>query len=911
MEALAGRAAERAVLRETLAAASRGRGGVVLVSGPAGIGKSALADAAVRAAADAGIAAVRGHALDDAGAPPLWPWLRAMRDWPEAAALPVADATDPHARFRLQVAVADAVRGRAGRGLLLVLEDLHWADTLTLLVLRHLAAELDDVGLVIVATHRDPGQGPLAAVLPDLVRGARTLPLDGLSAHEVAAWLPALVGRTDDDLARTLHERTAGNPLLIRLVAEHRATTGEDVAGRPDLRRLVLARVQGLPDRTRRLLDDIAILGERVPLRALAVLAGTDEGEILDRLAPALGAGILRRTGSGVRFEHALVRDAVYEELDPASAAAGHRAVAEALETVSAPAALVAAHWHRGGEDARAARWAERADDEARARAAHDDAIRFARRALEWSPDRDPAERARLHLRLAETLALADQVADALAACADAADLAEAAGRPDLLARAALVVHGSGNPLIFRVVPPICERALAALDAGEPGTGEDGLRARLLAQLAVAAAETEGGARPAELAADALRLAERSGDADALLDGLAARHLAICGVDTVGERLELGRRAVEAASVGARPVAALWGHLWRADACLQLGNLAAMDVEITAVERIADQRGSLVARWHATRMRAACAAQAGDFASARELNERARAMGLRVGDPSLIGLTYAFSVQLAVVRGDAGEVPSNWPQVIASAPPIPLTRVTVPTLHALEGDLDVARVEFEPFRSTVRTMPRGTRWTGTMTQLVHNAVLLHDAELAGELYDALVGIAPYFTGDGSGVVFGFGAGPRMLGDLALVAGRPDDALEHYRNAVAMNLRIGARPFVALSRLGWAQALIATGLEQDPQTQESARSLLARATAEFERLDMPGPLAVARSVPAAVSPLTAREREVAQLVAESLSNREIAARLFLSERTVETHVRNILAKLGFTTRTEIATWVVRR
>ena len=154
----------------------------------------------------------------------------------------------------------------------------------------------------------------------------------------------------------------------------------------------------------------------------------------------------------------------------------------------------------------------------------------------------------------------------------------------------------------------------------------------------------------------------------------------------------------------------------------------------------------------------------------------------------------------------------------------------------------------------------------------------------------------------------------LAGDLARMAGRPDEAIAHYRDAVAMNVRIGARPFTALSRLGWAQALLVRG---DGAELSEAAELATGAAAEFRRLDMPGRLATAAQVIETIeaarrtaSPLTTRESEVAVLVADALSNREIAARLVLSERTVESHVRSILAKLGFTTRTEIATWAVR-
>lgn len=406
--------------------------------------------------------------------------------------------------------------------------------------------------------------------------------------------------------------------------------------------------------------------------------------------------------------------------------------------------------------------------------------------------------------------------------------------------------------------------------------------------------------------------AERSGDPAAELDAIAARHLAITGVDTVAERLELGRRAIELGTSGERPIGALWGHLWRADSSFQLGNLAEMDREIDAVGHIARTRGSHVARWHELRMRAARSAQDGDFVAARASNGQARELGRRLGDFALFGLTYAFSVQLAVTRGDPGEMPADWAELVSHGPPWPLVQLTYPTVHALQGRHELARAEFERFRDATRTVPKGVRWTGTMIQLWHVAVLLEDAEVAADLYARLGDVGHYYTGDGSGVVFGSGSGSRMLGDLARVSGRPADALAHYRNATAMNLRVNARPHLALSRLGHAQALVALGVSRDPETDASLADVRDLAAAEFERLDMPGPLATARALKTHdTSPLTPRENEVAALVAQSMTNREIAARLFLSERTIESHIRSILAKLNFTRRTEIVTWVVRR
>jgi DNA-binding CsgD family transcriptional regulator len=195
-----------------------------------------------------------------------------------------------------------------------------------------------------------------------------------------------------------------------------------------------------------------------------------------------------------------------------------------------------------------------------------------------------------------------------------------------------------------------------------------------------------------------------------------------------------------------------------------------------------------------------------------------------------------------------------------------------------------------------------------------SAVWLDDTETADRVYRELSGLPPTYMADGSGVVFCGGSLERVIGDLALATGRLDQAICRYTNAIEMNARIGARAFLALSRLGLARSLAAKASPGDLPT---ARVLVTEAAAEFRRLDLPGPLAAADTLIAdidsaarAASPLSPRESEVASLIALALSNRQIAERLVLSERTVEAHVRSILAKLGYSTRTEIATWTIR-
>jgi DNA-binding CsgD family transcriptional regulator len=167
---------------------------------------------------------------------------------------------------------------------------------------------------------------------------------------------------------------------------------------------------------------------------------------------------------------------------------------------------------------------------------------------------------------------------------------------------------------------------------------------------------------------------------------------------------------------------------------------------------------------------------------------------------------------------------------------------------------------------------------------------------------------------GSGVVVLFGSLHWPLGRLAALLGRFDEALEHYATAVTINTRIGARPFVALARLDWADALRGRAAPGDIA---AALVLAGQAAAETRRLDMPGHFARAselvrqlRQAVAAQDPLTRREHEIAELVSAGLTNRAIADRLVLSERTVEGHVRNMLAKLQLANRTELAAWALR-
>ncbi len=929
-----GRGDELGQLRAALVAASGGAGRLVLLSGEPGIGKTRLAGAATEMAGEYGVPVAAGRAIDDPGMPPLWPWRGVSRSVPALAAVldGAAGSTDgsadsASARFAMFAAASEALAAAAAdHGLLVVLEDLQWADRSSLLLLHHLAGEITCSRLLVVATTRDVTGAPLAELLPALLRAgeARPIRLTGLSRADIAQWLrQRTTGADPDRLADRLLARTGGNPLFVRMLVERGpAALDEGLRGFPELQRLVLAHLNGLDDAARDLLDVASVLGEQLDPQVLAEVSGLSAaavGATLDRAA-ALGVLTAASEDAGLSFAHALVRDAVYEALGPSRRMSLHERAARALEQsgrAAARAGQIAVHWQRSGQPGWAAacmRWAREAARSATISLAYDEACQFtglALRAAEADPAVPGAQRAELTLEVARADYVAGHIEASLAHCRAAARLAGEADRPDLVAAAALVVTGVGDPSTTAAVEALCAQALLAVPAGDIAP-----RARLLARQAIAAAETGGGNRARELSAEALALAEASDDPDALLDGIHARHLSLCAPQFLAERRDLAVRAGQVARRARQPLAELWSHVWLVDAAFQAGDLAALDEQLGHIEQFATSHRHGLAWWHLYRLRASRAALVGDLPAAAEFNEAAREVATRIGAVSTTGMYYAFLNHIALLRGTVDpETGQGALAMMRLAPDIPLVRVFIPLLHVLMGDRDLARATFEEFRHLPGTIEVGLRWAALMTQIGTVAVLLDDTGTADRVYQAMSGLAPGYMGDGSGVVFCAGSMQRNVGDLALCTGRIDEAIRRYTQAIEMNARIGARPFLALSRLGLARALLTRA---DPGDLPTARALVTEATAEFRRLGLSFRLAEADALLAridaaarAADPLSPREAEVAGLIAQAMSNRQIAAHLVLSERTVETHVRSILAKLGYSRRTEIATWSLRR
>jgi len=940
---LAGRDQELAALRQWLAEALAGHGRLVVLSGPPGIGKTRLAEELADGARRSGQRVLWGRAVEEQGAPPLWPWRRilsAVGGVDEGAGLVGSGAADSArsddlaaARFRAAAAAADAVTAAAGAAdLLVVLEDMQWADHASLFLLRELAAELPGSRLLVLVTCRDTAADQWRASLGDLARlpGLQVLRLAPLNEAAVADILHAAGIAMDTELARAVHARSEGNPLYVATLARVLATrpgiapdadaVAQIAGGSAEISRLVSSLLRDVDDSGCGLLAAASVFGTDFGATLAAEVCETSQ-DVTRVLSAAEATGLVTRRpdrpGSW-RFTHALIRDGIYASLSEDQRIALHARAAVALEALAREApergGEVAAHLLRAAPDRavlrRAADWSVAAATAATAALAFEDAARYLATALAAaeSAGASDTDRAELLIELATAEYRAGQLATSLQHAAAAADAAERDRRLDLVASAALVVRGIGHQPVAATLLGLCDRALA--DSGcTPAR-----RARLLAQRASALAELGDLEAAALESAAAMTAAAATNDPTAELDAIRARVAALSAPQHRVERLQLGTRALELATVAGQPLAAVLAHAWRIDAAYQLLNLEAVDAEISQIARLAESTRLPLARWHLLRQQASRAALVGQLAIARDRSWEACRLAVRLQDPSGAGMSYAFALGLAIIRGYAAEIPPDFFDVSAAAPPIPAVRSGLARALFAVGRTDEARAVYETLRQLPATGDKDPRTLGALLQMMDLIIAFGDSEMAQAVYDLLHPHIADTGATGTGLVNLSGSLHWPLGRLAALLGHTEEALDHFAQAVTVNTRLGARPFVTLARLEWADTLRTRAADGD---YGPARVLARQAAIEARRLEMPGPANraehLAHELEQAIQagdPLTRREREIAELVSAGLTNRAIADHLVLSERTIEGHVRSTLAKLQLTNRTELAAWALR-
>ena len=837
---LVGRRPELAQLAEWRAKAMSGRTTVLLLEGAAGIGKSTLLDEFGR-----GARVLRGQGVAEEGAPAYWPWRQVFRQWlaetePTEAASILGDAADKIARivpeirrlagrsadlppstaeerFALFDQVTEFVTRMAGGGLVIVIDDLHWADPASLLLFGHLARGAVGASLLLVGAFRpyELRQAPRGEdMLVEVTRlaGATRLELSGLSTDEVAQQLSAELGRPcEPEEAAAVARRTGGNPLFVREIGRLRTDMDDVPTGARDAIRQHLS---ALTPSCRAMLMTASVLAVDIDPVALAVVSGASIEGTLTALDEAVAASVVL---PGFRFAHDLVRECLALDLAPADRARIHLRAAEHLEARNGQLVQIAHHRLAAlplGDPTTATQVATRAAELAVAQLAYEDAVRLYDQALAASgPNVD------LLIGKADALFLAFDVDRARRTVEEAAGLARRNGDAEGLGRATLVRLDHSEPMWLDTVVPWCEQALAGLPP------EDSvLRARLLA-LRVTVFVSNGDQDGAQRAADAaLAMAERLGEPEPLVAVLSARQHLNSGPEGNAERLAIGNRMI-ALAPSAGDWVGLWGHRWRFDALMQLGRVREAELELDLVEPVVARLDQPIARWHLQRGRAAVLEGRGQFAAADAVLVDAARLAERGRDPYGVANVALARVYIEAETTNEFAMPSI-EALERGFGTVVVARIVLANLHAETGQPARAREIYRGLPPLAELPKPAWLRLLMLDQYARISSALGDVETAEAVYRELLPHADLHVTVGSRVLLTQGSVRHSLGLTALVGGRVDDAVEHLRAAVAVNAEAGLTPREAESRYRLALALRKRGDEAEAAAQAAEAKAIA-------------------------------------------------------------------------------------
>jgi eukaryotic-like serine/threonine-protein kinase len=889
-----GREGELAELQQAFNDAVANRGRLVLLVGEPGIGKSRLADELVVRARARGAQVIVGRCWEAGGAPAYWPWVQSLRAHmhatpseslraqlgsgasdltqllPELREL-LADigelpTLEPEsARFRLFEAVSAFLKRAAEpRPLVLVLDDLHAADEPSLLLLQFLAREIGESRLLVVGAYRnvDPMPAdPLTTTLAELLREpvTRRITLAGLSESDVRCFIELTSGESpSDEFVATIHEETEGNPLFVGEIVRLLDAEGRlaDAQPRPlaipqSVRDVIARRLRHLSEDCNRVLVLASVLGREFALKALAGVAGVSEDEVLETLDEAMAARLVSDVPgvrASLRFAHVLIRDTLYEGLTTARRVRLHRTAAEALEALYGDEpgphlAELAYHCSAGSDFAKALRYARLAGDRALSLLAYEEAARLYEAALDAGELADLTEETRCELlvSLGEAESRAGDTPSAKQAFLRAAGVARRLALGQLLARAAA---GYGGRIVWaragddtRLVP-LLEEGLTSL-----GAQDVELRARLSARLAGALRDEHSRRRRDSLSSEAVELARRTRNPSALAYALDGRAAAILAPDTVDECLGLGTELRELAVQIADPERIVAGHFHRLLAQLVMGDIRGATVDLDAMGRTADELRQPAQLWLVCVHRSLLALSSGAFGDTERLLPQVLELGRGELGPRAIP---AYRMQRSAVLEARGHLADSEPEVrelVADYPARPVFRCALAHLHAKIGRLEEAQLAVADLaRESFSSLPFDLEWLYGSTLLAETCVSLHQSEPAEELYrlllpwSALIAVDPPEGTRGSV--------SRYLGLLAQALDRCDDAIDHFEDALAINERMGARPWLAHTREDYARLLLERGSQDD---REKGNVLLTSALATYRELGMAGPLAKAEAM----------------------------------------------------------------
>ncbi len=747
--------------------------------------------------------------------------------------LPPPDPGDPETdRYRLFEAVAGLLAEiSAAVPVLIVLDDLQWADRPTLLLLRHLARSPHNARVSIMGAYRDVDRWSegFDAALAGLRRERLMIQLDvgGLPEAEAMELVRLRAGGTPSlAFVQALYRETEGNPFFIEEIVRHLTDAGvrSEDAGARDLERV------GLPEDVRdvisRRLDRLApgsiewlrvaaVIGRDFDSGLLERVLGFDEDRFLAALEDALDAGlVVESPGDPGRysFAHALIRETLYEGMSSARRARVHRRVGVALEESGDDSLIgaLALHFTRAADpdDAeRAIRYGLRAGEQATAMLANEEAAAHYSRALEVLDRSDPEalrRRCDLLLELGEAQVRSGERPLAWATFREAAALAAELGDKGSLARAAV---GASRRY---VQPPgvVDEELIALLEQAAEMTADERTvtRVRLLARLCGALYFSDRRDRMTALSAEATAIASELGDPQAIALAAAARRRAYWGPGNLEARLADSTLLLRAAREASDTELTLQGHAWLVVDLLERGDRTGVEVQIDAFTAGADQLRQPLYLWNAAVWQAMRALLDGRLEEAEPLAAAAVSSGIR--SEGVTAPQY-YAVQVLYLRREQarmGELEDPVREALSTNPDRAAWRAGLALMLHETGRTEEARAEFELLaRDGFSRVPRDGDWMVVTALAADLAHVLDDADRAATLYELLAPFADTNVVIGLGAVC-LGSTSRYLGRLALTLGRQEQAVAHLRRAVAANGSLQAVVELAHSWVDLAWAL---------------------------------------------------------------------------------------------------------
>ncbi len=966
----AGRARELATLRTLIPRAETEGLRFALVGGEAGSGKSRLVREFAGEAAGGGALVLYG-ACDSVVQRPYRPFVEVLdqllrssdaaalrtelgtgrgelsRLLPDLARtvgeLPPPVAVDPDTeRHRLHSAVADLLVAAGRRTpLVIVIEDGHWADAPTLLLLRHLARGTSEACALMLTTFRDTEADvpeALAEALVDLRRpeGVVRLRLVGLSAEEISDFveraIDADLGPELPKLARALQELTGGNAFLLtelwRTLLETDIRSVDDTGARlagaladlgsPEgVREVVSHRLARLGGPTIRLLELAAVAGPEFDLSVVGhELTDTELNAALEQ---AVAHGMIEEVPSGrlaYQFSHELVRRALYDRMPGLRRAELHLRVAEELErkhegNESVGLADLAHHFGAAAPvdgPRRAVEYSLLAGRAALATLAFDEADARFSAALELGIH-DVKLRAATQLELGTARFRAGRSDDAMEAFRAAAQIARDRGDAQLLATAAVGFEDAcWRPAITDAgAVELLEEALQALSDGDTT-----LRVMLLAGLGRAHAFTGNYAASAAVRQHATAMARRLDDRLGLATVLVRSYWSR-GDGSLTETLTMLSEARDLAEDLGESELQAEAMEWRVAGLIAVGDLETAGRELAAVHAMAEhlrQPFTMHVAEHYASTLALCLGRLADAdAAARRSHEWSRLLtGRRASG--------IYGIQMFGIRREQGRLAEIAAATRMFAGSERSSGVWRPGLAALLAELrmdDEARRALEQVRREGLESLRASLWVASLTYLADACAAVGDGDIAALVYPELAPMADGNVVIGHGVAC-YGAADRYLGLLASTLGEHDLAVEHFEQALAINRRMGATTWVAHTLYAYGRTL---RMRANGDDAVRASTLLSEAATLARHIGMPTLLARAEALGARLEraqmppdDLSWREVDVLRLVAVGRSNREIGEELYISGHTVANHVRSILRKTGAANRTEAAGYAYR-